>query len=161
MQTLKNYINGGGDENDALVKEGVELYKTIKSENKSLDELAEKLNENAAEMNKLTMTGDDLSDVQKVLNGDYSDAAAVLMAYNAGMISTQDVEESQYKTINNLEKAANETGKNTVIGLVEGTEDYKGALIENSNGLANLVLPEYDTAMGINSPSREMYKRGV
>ena len=46
------------------------------------------------------------------------------------------------------------------MGLVEGTQKYKEALVKNSNGLANTVLSEYDSAMDIHSPSREMYKRG-
>lgn len=161
QKSLENYYYGGGARNDALWKEGIDLFENISSENKSLDELRVKLNESTAEMNKLIMTGDDLSDVQKVLNGDYSDAAAVMMAYNTGMISLGDVQESQWKSLSNLEKAAKDTGKNTVIGLVEGTQEYKDALVENSNGLATTVLSEYDRGMGINSPSREMKKRGI
>lgn len=158
---LENYYYGGGDRNDALWKEGIDLFENINSENKSLDELRVKLNESTGEMNKLIMTGDDLSDVQKVLNGDYSDAAAVMMAYNAGMINLEDVQESQWKSLSNLEKAAKDTGKNTVIGLVEGTQEYKDALVENSNGLATTVLSEYDRIMQINSPSKAMYQRGI
>lgn len=123
-------------------------------------ELKSSYNECTAELNKLIMTQDDMSDVQKVLKGDYSDAAAVLMTYKAGMISLEDVQNSQWKTLNKLEEAAEDSGKNTVMGLVEGTQKYKGALVKNSNGLANTVLSEYDSAMDIHSPSREMYKRG-
>ena len=158
---LENYYYGGGDRNDALWKEGIDLFENISSKNKSLDELRVKLNESTGEMNKLIMTGDDLSDVQKVLNGDYSDAAAVMMAYNAGMINLEDVQESQWKSLSNLEKAAKDTGKNTVIGLVEGTQEYKDALVENSNGLATTVLSEYDRIMQIHSPSKAMYQRGI
>lgn len=126
----------------------------------SLMELKSSYNECTAELNKLIMTQDDMSDVQKVLKGDYSDAAAVLMTYKAGMISLENVQNSQWKTLNKLEEAAEDSGKNTVMGLVEGTQKYKGALVKNSNGLANTVLSEYDSAMDIHSPSREMYKRG-
>lgn len=126
----------------------------------SLMELKSSYNECTAELNKLIMTQDDMSDVQKVLKGDYSDAAAVLMTYKAGMISLEDVQNSQWKTLNKLEEAAEDSGKNTVMGLVEGTQKYKEALVKNSNGLANTVLSEYDSAMDIHSPSREMYKRG-
>lgn len=161
QKRLENYYYGGGDRNDALWKEGIDLFENISSENKSLDELRVKLNESTEEMNKLIMTGDDLSDVQKVLNGDYSDAAAVMMAYNAGMINLEDVQESQWKSLFNLEKAAKDTGKNTVIGLVEGTQEYKDALIENSNGLATTVLSQYDRIMQIHSPSKAMYQRGI
>lgn len=129
--------------------------------NKKLQELNSTYNDTVANMNKLIMTGDDLLDVQKVLNGDYSDAAAVMMALNEGYINLEDVQKSQWKSLSNLEKAAKDTGKNTVIGLVEGTKEYKDALVTNSNGLATTVLSEYDKGMGIHSPSKEMHKRGV
>lgn len=160
MQALENYYFGGGAKNDALWKEGIEYFENIQSKTKSLDGATSSVNKAVAAMNKLTMTGDDLSDVQKVVNGDYSDAAAVLMAYNAGLINTEQIQNSQWKSLNNLQKAAKDTGKNTVLGLVEGTEAYEGALVKNSNGLASLVLSEYDTTMGIHSPSTEMYERG-
>lgn len=127
---------------------------------KEFMDLQDTYNNSIASLNRLIMTNDDLIDVQKVVNGDYSDAAAVLMAYNAGMINTEQIQKSQWKSLNNLQKAAKDTGKNTVLGLVEGTEAYEGALVKNSNGLASLVLSEYDTTMGIHSPSTEMYERG-
>lgn len=160
MQALENYYFGGGAKNDALWKEGIEYFENIQSKTKSLDDATSSVNKAIAAMNKLTMTGDDLTDVQKVVNGNYSDAAAVLMAYNAGLISTTDVQNSQWKSLNNLQKAAKDTGKNTVLGLVEGTDAYKGALVKNSHGLVSIVLSEYDTMMGIHSPSTEMYERG-
>lgn len=149
------------DNGDYYRKTGGDYYDKVVAGKEALEEAKDTYNESVAEMNKLIMTGDDLSDVYNVLNGDFSDSAAVMMAYNSSMISLQDVQESEWKSINNLEKAAKNTGKNTVVGLVEGTEEYKGALIENSNGLANLVLSEYDRTMDIHSPSREMHKRGV
>lgn len=153
---LYNSDNGG-----YYRKTGGDYYDKVVAGKEALEEAKDTYNESVAEMNKLIMTGDDLSDVYNVLNGDFSDSAAVMMAYNSSMISLQDVQESEWKSINNLEKAAKNTGKNTVVGLVEGTEEYKGALIENSNGLANLVLSEYDRTMDIHSPSRKMHKRGV
>lgn len=158
----------GGIQNDALYSEGVKYYENIMSYKESLSGLADKYNEAVAQENKLIMTGDDLSDIQKVLNGDYTDAAAVLMAYNEQMIDQNDIlgatdetGKKLYNSLNDLTKKANESGKNTVLGLVEGTEEYKGALVTNSQGLANTVLSEYDTTMDINSPSKEMYKRGA
>jgi hypothetical protein len=149
-----------GTENQAFWKEGMEYYGKIYSKTDELNKAKSALNETIEAMNKLIMTGDDLSDVQKVVKGDYSDAAAVLMAYNAGMINTEQIQKSQWKSLNNLQKAAKDTGKNTVLGLVEGTDAYKGALVKNSHGLASIVLSEYDTTMGIHSPSTEMYERG-
>lgn len=160
MQALENYYFGGGAKNDALWKEGIEYFENIQSKTKSLEGATSSVNKTIAALNKLTMTGDDLLDVQKVVKGEYSDAAAVLMAYNAGMINTEQIQKSQWKSLNNLQKAAKDTGKNTVLGLVEGTEAYEGALVKNSHGLASTVLSEYDTTMGIHSPSTEMYARG-
>lgn len=160
MQALENYYFGGGAKNDALWKEGIEYFENIQSKTKSLEGATSSVNKTIAALNKLTMTSDDLLDVQKVVKGEYSDAAAVLMAYNAGMINTEQIQKSQWKSLNNLQKAAKDTGKNTVLGLVEGTEAYEGALVKNSHGLASTVLSEYDTTMGIHSPSTEMYERG-
>jgi hypothetical protein len=160
MQALENYYFGGGAKNDALWKEGIEYFENIQSKTKSLEGATSSVNKTIAALNKLTMTSDDLLDVQKVVKGEYSDAAAVLMAYNAGMINTEQIQKSQWKSLNNLQKAAKDTGKNTVLGLVEGTEAYEGALVKNSHGLASIVLSEYDTTMGIHSPSTEMYARG-
>lgn len=130
-------------------------------------ELKEKYNESTAAVNKLTMVSDDLSDVQKVLNGDYSDAAAVLMAYNAGMISQNDILSATDETgkkvwasMSDLKEAAKESGKNTILGLVEGTKEYQGALVKNSNGWCSEIVSSYDTTMEIHSPSEVMRRRG-
>lgn len=167
QKALENYYYGGGAKNDAFYKEGIELLETLQDESEAYDDLQDKYNESVGEINKLIMTNDDLIDVQKVLNGDYSDAAAVLMAYNQQMISQYDIlsatdenGEKIWKSLSDVKVAAEDSGKNTVIGLVKGTQTYKDALVKNSNGLANTVLSEYDSAMDIHSPSREMYKRG-
>jgi len=65
----------------------------------------------------------DILGVQAVLNGTYTDAAAVMMAYNAGMITTEQVEQSRWKTVENLQKAAAETGKNTVLGVGQDMDE--------------------------------------
>ena len=105
---------------------------------------------------------------QKVLNGDYTDAAAVLMAYNQQMISQNDIlaatDENGNKlwsSMDKLQEAARESGKNTVLGLVEGTKEYQGALVENSQGWASTIISEYDKGMEIHSPSEAMRRRGV
>ena len=167
QKALENYYYGGGAKNDAFYKEGIELLETLQDESEAYDDLQDKYNESVGEINKLIMTNDDLIDVQKVLNGDYSDAAAVLMAYNQQMISQNDIlsatdenGEKIWKSLSDVKVAAEDSGKNTVIGLVKGTQTYKDALVKNSNGLASTVLSEYDSTMDIHSPSREMYRRG-
>lgn len=144
------------------------MYDDIKKQIEAYNELKNQYNESTAEINKLTMTSDDLSDVQKVLNGDYTDAAAVLMAYNQQMISQNDIlaatDENGNKlwsSMDKLQEAAEESGKNTVLGLVEGTKEYQGALVENSQGWASTIISEYDKGMEIHSPSEAMRRRGV
>lgn len=67
MQALENYYFGGGAKNDALWKEGIEYFENIQSKTKSLDGATSSVNKAVAAMNKLTMTGDDLTDVQRLL----------------------------------------------------------------------------------------------
>ncbi|MGN0501811.1 MAG: hypothetical protein ACI4HN_02705, partial [Ruminococcus sp.] len=156
------------DNGDYYRRTGGDYYRNVITERKKLDELKDSYNKSVSEMNKLIMTGDDLSDVQKVLNGDYTDATAVMMAYNAGMITQNDILSATdknhkriWKSFDEVAEIANESGKNTVIGLVEGTQEYKDALVENSNGLATTVLSQYDRTMQIHSPSKAMYQRGI
>lgn len=168
QKTLENYYYGGGAKNDAFYKEGIELLETLQDESEAYDDLQDKYNESVGEINKLIMTNDDLIDVQKVLNGDYSDAAAVLMAYNQQMISQNDILSATdengkilWASMDKLKEAATESGKNTVLGLVEGTKDYQGALAKNSQGWAEIIISEYEKGMDMHSPSKEMHKRGV
>lgn len=166
--TMNDFFQSYGTINGGInFREESQMYDDIKEMCTAYDDLKEQYNEATAKVNELTMTNDDLIDVQKVLNGDYSDAAAVLMAYNQQMISQNDIlsatdenGEKIWKSLSDVKVAAEDSGKNTVIGLVKGTQTYKDALVKNSNGLANTVLSEYDSAMDIHSPSREMYKRG-
>lgn len=166
---VDDFYNSYGTLNGAInFKDESKMYDDIKKQLEAYDELKAKYNESTGELNKLTMTSDDLSDVQKVLNGDYSDAAAVLMAYNQQMISQNDILSATdengkilWASMDKLKEAATESGKNTVLGLVEGTKDYQGTLAENSQGWAEIIISEYETGMDMHSPSKEMHKRGV
>lgn len=166
--TMNDFFQSYGTINGGInFREESQMYDDIKEMCNAYDDLKEQYNEATAKVNELTMTNDDLIDVQKVLNGDYSDAAAVLMAYNQQMISQNDIlsatdenGEKIWKSLSDVKVAAEDSGKNTVIGLVKGTQTYKDALVKNSNGLASTVLSEYDSAMDIHSPSRKMYRRG-
>lgn len=166
---VDDFYNSYGTLNGAInFKDESKMYDDIKKQLEAYDELKTKYNESTGELNKLTMTSDDLSDVQKVLNGDYSDAAAVLMAYNQQMISQNDILSATdengkkiWSSMEELEETAKESGKNTVLGLVEGTKEYQGALAENSQGWAETIISEYEKGMDMHSPSKEMHKRGV
>lgn len=52
-------------------------------------------------------------------NSNFDDPVATLMAYNANLITNQQIEESRWKSLENLQKAAAETGKSTVFGVGE------------------------------------------
>lgn len=67
----------------------------------------------------------DSLDVINVLNGSYDDAAAVLMAFKLNMISLEDVTRNGWSSIEELEKSAAETGKNTVYGVGQDMTDYE------------------------------------
>lgn len=67
----------------------------------------------------------DSLDIINVLNGSYDDAAAVLMAFKLNMISLEDVTRNGWSSIEELEKSAAETGKNTVYGVGQDMTDYE------------------------------------
>ena len=135
---------------NALVEKGAETTK-------SYEEVAE----SAAQ---LKLNGDDLARMQAVVNGNYDDASAVLMAYNEGLISSIEVEKSKWESLDNLKEKAKETseetGSNLVFGLKNGIEKYKTEISQNGVEQAKLYLDSFDATMGIESPSKEMYKRG-
>ena len=86
------------------------------------------------------------------------------MAYNEGLISSIEVEKSKWESLDNLKEKAKETseetGSNLVFGLKNGIEKYKTEISQNGVEQAKLYLDSFDATMGIESPSKEMYKRG-
>ena len=90
-----------------------DLYKAFES----LHNYRSELSTLQSDYEKTSELAKDLSETQLVLNGNYDDAAAVLMAYNAGYIKIEDINKSQWRTLDNLEKEAAKTHKNTVIGV--------------------------------------------
>lgn len=65
----------------------------------------------------------DIEDLNVVLKGNYEDAAATLMAYNLGLIDNEDIEKSRWGTLEELQKAARESGKNTELGVGEDLDE--------------------------------------
>ena len=98
-----------------------ELEKTYSSIKKYRSAVS-KLNQELRESDELQQ---DSLDVISVLNGNYDDAAAVLMAYRLNMISLEDVTRNGWSSIEELEKSAAETGKNTVYGVGQDMTDYE------------------------------------
>ena len=59
-----------------------------------------------------------IADLLPVLeSANYDDPVATLMAYNANLLTNQQIEESRWKSLENLQKAAAETGKSTRLGV--------------------------------------------
>lgn len=109
---------------------------------------------------KLDLQTTELSKIQGVLNGNYKDASAVLLAYNQGLISLDDVQKNTKKSLGQLKKEAKKSGKNICFGLEEGTKEYSDKLKTTKNQLAESYLKQAKDTLGIHSPSREMKKIG-
>ena len=113
---------------------------------------------------QLRVNSEDLSRMQAVVNGNYEDAAAVLLAYNEGMITTNDIENSRWESLDKLKDKAKETsektGENLFFGLQGGVDKYKSDIADKGHEMAKEYLDFFDETMGIESPSKEMYKRG-
>ena len=114
---------------------------------------------------QLRVNGDDLARMQAVVNGNYNDASAVMLAYNQGLISANEVEKSRWGSLDNLKNKAKETaeatGNNLFYGLNGSIEKYKTEISNKGLENAQAYLDSFDEKMGIESPSKEMYKRGV
>ena len=149
-KSVKLFASDVLNQYNALVEKGAETTKSY-----------EEVVESAAQ---LKQSGDDLARMQAVVNGNYDDAAAVMMAYNEGLISTIEVEQSKWKSLDNLKtkakETATETGSNLVYGLKNGIDKYKSEISDSGIEQARLYLDSFDATMGIESPSKEMYKRG-
>ena len=149
-KSVKLFASDVLNQYNALVEKGAETTKSY-----------EEVVEGAAQ---LKQNGDDLARMQAVVNGNYEDAAAVMMAYNEGLISTIEVEQSKWESLDNLKtkakETATETGSNLVYGLKNGIDKYKSEISDSGIEQARLYLDSFDATMGIESPSKEMYKRG-
>lgn len=65
-----------------------------------------------------------------------------------------------YGYTDELPEELRQAGIDTVDGLAKGLSDEGGAVYDAASELGNSVLEAYDEALDINSPSREMEKRG-
>lgn len=150
---------------------------TVSKENATVGDLREEYNKLKAELDKasssydetcnsaaqLALNNDDLARMQAVVNGNYSDASAVLMAYNAGLISTEQVQKSQWKSLDNLTQAAKDSGKNMVFGMSTGVKEYIGDVRKKGLETASTYLNALNGKDGVDchSPSKKTYKTGV
>lgn len=133
---------------------------TLNSYTKQLSKVEKPYKEALASYTKLETKTTELSKMQGVLNGNYSDASAVLLAYNQGLISLDDVQKNTKKSLGQLKKEAKKSGKNICFGLEEGTKEYSNKLKTTKNQLAESYLKQAKDTLGIHSPSREMKKIG-
>lgn len=70
-----------------------------------------------------------IADLLPVLeSANYDDPVATLMAYNANLLTNQQIEESRWKSLENLQKAAAETGKSTRLGVEQDMTELEQEL---------------------------------
>ena len=84
-------------------------------------------------LNKSDELRADAVDVMNVLNGNYNDSAAVLMAYKLNMISLEDVEKTRWGNLKALEIAAAATHKNTIFGVLGENESFHKKIEESQD----------------------------
>lgn len=135
-------------------------YEELKSK---LDKASLGYDETCEKAAQLELNSSDLARMQAVVNGNYSDASAVLMAYNAGLISTEQVQKSQWKSLDNLTQAAKDSGKNMVFGMSTGVKEYIGDVRKKGLETASTYLDALNGKDGVDchSPSKKTYKTGV
>lgn len=115
---------------------------------------------------QLRVNGDDLARMQAVVNGNFDDAAAVMMTYGEGLINLSDIERSQWESLDKLKEAAHETseetGKNLVFGLNNGIKKYRGDISEQGIETAKEFLDSMKGKEGFDehSPSKKTYEIG-
>lgn len=129
----------------------------------TLDKAEVEYNGTAKSVSQLMENSSDLSAMQAVINGNYSDAAAVLMAYNSGLITTSDIQNSEWESLSNLESAAKESGNNLVFGLTQGTSEYYDEIAKAGLDTADMYLSSLNGEKGLDehSPSKKTYRSGV
>lgn len=117
----------------------------------------------AEKVAQLKENSSDLSKMQSVVNGNYNDAAAVLMAYNSGLINTTDIQNSQWESLSKLEEAAKDSGENLVFGLTNGVSSYLDEVKETGLTTADTYLSSLNGKEGLDehSPSKKTYQSGV
>ena len=155
------FESAGFNRSDALYSEGKDYYDQIKELKSGLAEVKVAYGTATAEADALQQTNKEMSGILNVLNGDYTNAVAVLMAYENGFISLQDVQNSEWKTLENLTKVAESSGENLVLGLAKGTKKYADEVNLEGTKIGTDFLDAFDKTMNINSPSIEMEDRGV
>ena len=100
------------------------------------DSIAE-YTDNVQRLNEALNNSDELRadavDVMNVLNGNYNDSAAVLMAYKLNMISLEDVEKTRWGNLRALEIAAADTHKNTIFGVLGENESFHKKIEESQD----------------------------
>jgi len=133
---------------------------TLNSYTKQLSKVEKPYKNALASYTKLETKTTELSKMQGVLNGNYKDASAVLLAYNQGLISLDDVQKNTKKSLGQLKKEAKKSGENVCLGFEKGTNEYTKKLVTNKNELATKYINQAKKTLGIHSPSKVMQKIG-
>lgn len=139
-----------------------EQYQSLKG---SVDSIQGSYDELAGSAAQFKINTEDIAKMQAVVNGNYNDASAVMMAYNSGLITASDVEKSRWKSLDNLQTKAKETaektGSNLVFGVNGGVNKYINQVKEEGIKTASFFLEGVDLKGEMHSPSKAMYRRGV
>lgn len=139
--------------NGVLVSNGGKLFDAFA-------EARDGYNAAAEELNNLYLTSQDYSGMLNVLNGDYSNAANVMLAYQSGLITEQQVVDNTKKSIEELSKEAKASGENLTLGLHEGTQEYKDLMKKDGEGCIKTFVDAAKTEAEIHSPSRKTARLG-
>ena len=134
------YKEAGIDPKDISAKNLYSQYTKLKD---SVDDLGESYKEIVNQTAELKESGEQYNQMQAVLKGNYDDASAVLMAYYNNLITTSDIENSKWGSLDNLRKKAQETVDDTsksdalIKQITDESTDYAkfklGIIEENTN----------------------------
>ena len=152
-----------GYKSQATVGDLKKQWQTLTNATNEADKAYSEITRTAAQ---LKVNNEDLARMQAVVNGDYSDATAVLMAYNKELINSNDIAQSKWKSLDNLKTKASElskeTGANIVYGMNNGVTEYLGEIQRKGVETAQEYLNSVTGVNGLDehSPSKKMFAIG-
>ena len=144
-----------------------DLKKQLKEIDGAITEATKSYQATAKSAAQLSLNNSDLARMQAVVNGNYDDAAAVLMAYNNNLITTNDIEQSRYESLDNLKskakETAQETGANMVFGFDNGIKIFYDEIYQKGIDTAQTYIEGMRSKEGADthSPSKKTYQIGA
>ena len=132
-----------------------DLYKQYTKLKEGVDSINESYKETVSTTAELKQKSDEYAQMQAVLNGNYDNASAVLMAYYNNLITTEDIEKSKWGSLDNLKNKARETADET-----NKSETYIKQITDESTEYAQnkLGLTKKSSKDAVNSCNSEFEK---